>query len=73
MSTPLPRVTLAREDLTPAIETALAKMCSKDPEGRPASMAEVVRMLESLRPRPLVPAPLFGRIVATVIDFIRRS
>jgi serine/threonine-protein kinase len=68
MSTPLPRLTLLREDLPPALEKALARMCAKDPEGRPASMAEVVAMLEALRPRPLTPAPLVGRIFATAID-----
>lgn len=68
INTPLPNLAAARPDLSPSVDAVLAKLCAKDPEERPASMDDVARMLESLRPRVVSPAPLLARGTAHMID-----
>ncbi|MHC5012256.1 MAG: protein kinase domain-containing protein [Planctomycetota bacterium] len=53
---------------TPALGTALRRMCAKDPAERPGDMAEVVALLEAARPREIIPAPLTARAVALLFD-----
>ena len=69
LSTPLPSVTEGREDLPPALDDALALLCAKEPAQRPATMQEVARLFEGLRPRPIDPAPFLARAVAYAVDF----
>jgi serine/threonine-protein kinase len=69
MTTPLPAASAARPDLPPALDGVLRRMCDKDPAKRPASMEEVARLLDGLRPRPLNPAPLVARGVAASVDW----
>lgn len=68
MNTPLPSIRALRPELPPEVETALARLCEKDPERRPASMAEVAALFEPLRPRPLEPATIMSRATAFAID-----
>jgi uncharacterized RDD family membrane protein YckC len=69
MNEPLPAASKAREGLPPDLDAALARICAKDPQDRPASMDEVVRLLEALQPRELHLAPLMTRVVAASLDF----
>jgi uncharacterized RDD family membrane protein YckC len=68
MNTALPHAVAARPDLPPAVDDVLARLCAKDPAGRPAKMAEVAALFESLRPRVVTPAPLFTRGAAHLFD-----
>ncbi|MCG3133584.1 MAG: Serine/threonine-protein kinase PknD [Planctomycetes bacterium] len=68
MNHPLPPLAAARPDLSPQVDEALARLCAKDPAARPQTMAEVAAILDSLRPREIVPAPLTTRGVAWAID-----
>ena len=68
MNTPIPPVVAERPDLPPATDRVLAKLCAKDPDDRPATMAEVERLLDSLRPRKIQLAPFFARATAACID-----
>ncbi len=68
MNSPMPPLSSFRPDLPPALDEALARMCAKDPAKRPATMGEVAAMLEELRPRPLIAAPLLARGTATLLD-----
>jgi uncharacterized RDD family membrane protein YckC len=68
LSPPLPSVLPGRPDLAPAVDAVLARLCSKDPALRPASMADVVALLEELRPRTVDRAPFAARASAYVID-----
>jgi hypothetical protein len=70
MNTPLPAASLARPGLPPALDEALQRMCAKEPDARPASMEEVIRLLEAARPRALDLAPLVPRGVAYMVDWI---
>lgn len=69
MNSPLPSLASLRPDLPPTVDAVLAKLCAKDPRDRPKSMDEVISLLESLRPRPVVVAPLFTRAAAFMADF----
>jgi len=69
MNTPLPEVTTARPEFPPALDDVLARMGAKDPDQRPASMVEVLRLLEQVRPKPLHPAPLIARGAAAMVDW----
>jgi uncharacterized RDD family membrane protein YckC len=69
MNSPLPAVTDARPDFPTALDEVLGRMGAKDPGERPATMAEVLAMLEGLRPRPLNPAALVARGAAYTIDW----
>jgi uncharacterized RDD family membrane protein YckC len=68
MNTLLPPVTTERPDASPMLEEALDRMCAKDPARRPTSMAEVVELLEAVRPRTLDRAPLAARVAALGVD-----
>jgi uncharacterized RDD family membrane protein YckC len=70
MNTPLPPVTRARPDLPPALDEVLGRLCAKDPEKRPATMEEVLALLEGIRPRPLHPAPILARGAAMTVDWL---
>ncbi|MDA1196191.1 MAG: protein kinase [Planctomycetota bacterium] len=70
INTPLPSLTAERPDLPASLERTLARMCSKAPADRPASMHEVVELLEASRPRAVHAAPIVARGVAVVIDFV---
>jgi uncharacterized RDD family membrane protein YckC/predicted Ser/Thr protein kinase len=65
---PLPSLAAARADLPPAADDVLRTLCAKDPAARPKSMREVVRLLESVRPRVVRPAPFATRGAAFAID-----
>ena len=68
MNTPIPSVRAERPDLPPAVERVLAKLCAKDAKERPASMDEVIALLEPLRPRQMEPAPIAARAAAAALD-----
>ncbi len=68
MNVPLPDLGTVRGDLPPAARHVLARLCAKDPDDRPATMDDVVALLESVRPRALDLAPLATRTTALVID-----
>ena len=70
MHAPLPSVVAKRPELPPAVDAVLARLTSKDPARRPASMAEVVALLERLRPRTILPAPVVARGAALVLDLV---
>lgn len=70
MNSPLPSLDDVDPDLPPALESILAQLCAKDPAERPQSMAEVIALLESIRPRPLHLAPLATRATAVFVDVI---
>jgi len=65
---PLPPIASVRAGLPPAVDEALAALCAKDPAARPPSMRAVVRLLESVRPRVVRPAPFATRGAAFAID-----
>ncbi len=73
MHTPLPPLAAVRDDLPPAVDAVLARLCAKDPAARPASMEEVARLLEPLRPRTLRLAPFAARGSALAIDVLLLS
>ncbi len=64
----LPDVTTLREDLPVSAHTLLVRLCAKDPDDRPGSMQEVLRLIEDARPKTIDPAPLFSRGGAFLID-----
>jgi serine/threonine-protein kinase len=66
----LPRLAARRPDLPAGVQEALDRMCEKDPARRPASMDEVVRLLEPLRPREIEAAPLATRATAALADLL---
>jgi uncharacterized RDD family membrane protein YckC len=68
INTPLPSVVREHPELPPAVDDVLSKLCAKDPADRPATMDEVIRLLETLRPRRLALAPLFARGGAHFVD-----
>jgi hypothetical protein len=70
MHAPVPAVTARRPDLPPRIDSVLARMTEKEPGRRPASMQEVVALLEDLRPRAVMPAPLLARGFALGVDVL---
>jgi hypothetical protein len=70
MNAPLPSVTAQRPDVPVAVDRVLARMAAKRPEDRPASMAEVLALLEGLRPRAVTRAPLVARGLALGIDLV---
>ena len=70
MNAPLPSLAEARPDLPASVHRALARMCAKDPAARPASMEEVVRLLEALRPRRVRPAVFATRAAAFAADVV---
>jgi uncharacterized RDD family membrane protein YckC len=70
MNARLPSVRERRPELPAAADDVLARLTAKDPAARPAGMAEVVRLLESLRPRRVVPAPFVARGTALVLDLV---
>ncbi len=73
MHTPLPPLASVRPELPPAVDAVLARLCAKDPAARPASMDEVARLLETLRPRTLRFAPFAARGSALAIDVLLLS
>jgi len=70
INTPLPSLLAERPDLPKSLDRALQQMCAKSPDDRPASMHEVVHLLEACRPRAVHPAPIVGRAVAVLIDLL---
>jgi uncharacterized RDD family membrane protein YckC len=68
MNAPLPSLAEARPDLSPHVDRVLRRLCEKDAARRPASMAEVAALLESVRPRRVRLAPLATRGVAVLVD-----
>lgn len=67
---PLPALSTARGDLPPTADAVLRRLCAKDPAARPQSMREVVRLLESIRPRAVRPAPFATRGAAFALDVL---
>jgi uncharacterized RDD family membrane protein YckC len=70
MNVALPDLDELRDDLPPAAQSVLEKLCSKKPEDRPATMHEVIGILEAVRPRALDLAPLATRISALMVDLL---
>jgi len=70
MNAPLPSLDDVDPDLPPALADVLERLCSKDPAVRPQTMADVISLLESVRPRPLHLAPLATRTAALGIDML---
>ena len=70
MNAPLPDVDAIRDDLPPAAQRVLERMCAKDPDARPETMEDVVALLERVRPRALDLAPLATRTVALAVDLL---
>ncbi len=67
---PLPDLTAVRPDLPVGFLDALRRICAKEVEERPATMAHVVELLDDYRPRQLHRAPLVTRIAAAGTDFV---
>ena len=67
---PLPSLAELRPDLPPQVDETLARLCAKERAARPATMDEVVRLFEALRPRALHPAPFAARAAALAIDLL---
>ena len=65
---PLPSVASARPGIPESVDRVLARLCAKDVGARPADMEEAIALLESVRPRPVQPAPPAARIAALAID-----
>jgi len=70
MNAPLPDVDAIRDDLPPAAQRVLERMCGKSPDARPETMEDVVALLERVRPRALDLAPLATRTVALGVDLL---
>ena len=70
INTPLPSLLAERPDLPKSLDRALRRMCEKKPEDRPASMHDVIHMLEACRPRAVHPAPIVGRAVGVLLDIL---
>lgn len=70
MNEPLPSLFDTDPDLPPALETVLGKLCAKVPAERPQTMAAVIELLESVRPRTLHLAPLATRAAALGVDVL---
>jgi uncharacterized RDD family membrane protein YckC len=70
MNAPLPPLSEARPDLSPDVDRVLRRLCEKDPARRPATMAEVAELLEGVRPRRVLPAPLATRGAAVLVDLL---
>ena len=70
MNAPLPDLDDFRDDLPPAAQKVLGRLCSKDVDDRPPAMSDVIALLEAVRPRPLDLAPIATRIAALLIDVI---
>ncbi len=68
MNAPLPSVVARRPDLPPDVDTVLGRLTSKNRAERPATMADVAVLLERLRPRTIVSAPIVARGAAFAID-----
>jgi uncharacterized RDD family membrane protein YckC len=70
MNRPLPSLLREDPDMSPVVQAALEKMCSKRPDDRPQDMGEVIELLEEARPRPIEPAPIAIRTSAVAVDLI---
>ena len=70
MNHPLRPVSTARRGLPPAVDGVLARLCAKDPTQRTQTMGEAIALLETLRPRAVVIAPLMARITAACLDVV---
>jgi eukaryotic-like serine/threonine-protein kinase len=68
MNAPLPSLTDARPELSREVDRVLRRLCEKDPARRPATMTEVVALLEGVRPRRVRLAPLAARGAAMMVD-----
>jgi uncharacterized RDD family membrane protein YckC len=68
MNAPLPRVTAIRPELPADVDEVLALLTAKDRARRPATMAQAAVLIERLRPRVVVPAPVVARGTALLID-----
>jgi uncharacterized RDD family membrane protein YckC len=70
MNAPTPSARALRPDLPEAVDDVLRAMTAKDPAARVPSMRDVIRLLDGLRPRAVVPAPLLARGFALLLDAI---
>ena len=70
MNAPLPSATKERPELPRDVDAVLRRLCEKDPANRPQTMNEAIELLETLRPRPIVLAPIFTRAAAFVADAV---
>lgn len=68
MNRPMPSVDEERPDLPPGVDDVLAALCAKKPDERPADMVEVMRLLETVRPRDVTAASLMARVFAFGVD-----
>ena len=68
MNAPLPELDAVRDDLPPAAQRVLERLCAKQADDRPETMGELIELLESVRPRGLDLAPIATRTVALGID-----
>ena len=67
---PIPSACALRPELPPSVDEALARLCAKDPADRPATMADVARLLAAMRPRQLHLAPFMTRAFALLLDVV---
>jgi serine/threonine-protein kinase len=70
LNAPLPSVLATRPDLPAAVDEVLARLCAKDPARRPDDMEQVLQLLETLRPRRVLHAPLAARASAYALDWM---
>ena len=70
MNAPLPSIVAKRPELPADVDAVLARLTSKSRAERPSTMAEAVVLLERLRPRTVVDAPIVTRGAAFGIDLI---
>ena len=70
MNRPLPSLLSTRPELSPLVDDVLAKLCAKKPDDRPADMATVIELFETIRPRAVEPAPIVVRAFAFGIDAV---
>jgi serine/threonine-protein kinase len=70
MNAPLPPFPERLAELSPDVRRVFERLCAKRRDDRPVSMEEVIRLLESIRPRELDLAPAAARGGALLLDLL---